>query len=130
MAIGLIKPHEDRENRPLSAIPRMLRSSIEHYAFDDRTMIERLRSDNVTMVMIDWNVGYLDAASVTKELKSKHKDLSVIVFAKDNKASIRALFKKVGADGFVVVPFRASEVIKLVDQIATAKTTALDVGSS
>ncbi len=88
-------------------------------ASDGKMAIEILRDKEVSFVIADVNMPYLDGVSLLKQIKSTWPAIPVILITGYYSAGESPVTENATPDGFLMKPFKIQNIVELLDSIST-----------
>lgn len=85
-------------------------------AGDGNDIVNLLRKDTPDMILLDLRLPRMDGDKICLMLKAddKFKDIPVIIFTASNDPATSKKVKDSGADGYLIKPFDAEELLKTI----------------
>jgi DNA-binding response OmpR family regulator len=88
-------------------------------AYDGQDGLEKARTENPDLIILDLMLPKLDGYRVCRMLKfdEKYKKIPVILFSARAQESDRKLGEEVGADAYITKPFEAQTLLSKISQL-------------
>lgn len=88
---------------------------------DGNELMEKIRSVDADLVLLDLNMPRLDGLKCLQEIKKEKPDTKVLVLTNYNQTELMAEVRKLNADGFMVKNSTASELREVVEKVLSGE---------
>lgn len=86
-------------------------------AVDGKDGLEKFRNGNISLVITDINMPVMDGLTFIEEIRKLNKDVPILTLTTESETDMIEKGHKVGANGWVVKPFRPAQFLDIIKQI-------------
>lgn len=79
--------------------------------------LNSFKSNPVDLIITDINMPEMDGISLIKEIRAINTDVPILVLTTESRDSLKQEAFKLGANGWVVKPFKPTQIISMINEI-------------